>query len=97
MNYNRQKAKYYLLQGAKLNEPVACVILSYQYYPGGDLFETNAEQAFAYAMRAAEADNADGCQRVAEMYDQGIGVQRNPKEAEKYRQKAGLAKKDNNN
>lgn len=97
VNYNRQKAKYYLLQGVKLNEPVACVILSYQYYPGGDLFETNAEQAFAYAMRAAEADNADGCQRVAEMYDQGIGVQRNPKEAEKYRQKAGLAKKDDNN
>lgn len=97
MNYNRQKAKYYLLQGAKLNEPTACVLLSYQYYPGGDLFETNTEQAFAYAMRAAEADNADGCQRVAQMYDQGIGVQRDPKQAEKYRQKAGLAKKDDNN
>lgn len=96
-NLDREQAKYYLLQGAKLNDPVACVILSYQYYPGGDLFETNPEQAFAYAMRAAEADNADGCQRVAEMYDQGIGVQRNPKEAERYRQKAGLAKKEDNN
>lgn len=96
VNYNRQKAKYYLLQGVKLNEPVASIILSYQYYPGGDLFEENQDQAFAYAMKAAEANNADGCMRVAEMYDQGIGVQRNPKEAEKYREKAGLAKKNDN-
>lgn len=94
-NYDREKAKYYLLEGARLNDPTACCSLSYQYYPGGDLFEENAGQAFIYAKKSAEAGYLDGCRRVAYLLDHGIGCPRNPQEAQKYRDKYEVQKKEN--
>ena len=94
VNYDRKKAKYYLLEGARLNDPTSCCLLSYQYYPGGDLFEENAEQAFIYAKKSAEAGNIYGRMRIAYLLDHGIGCQRNPREAQKYRDKYELQKKE---
>ena len=91
-NYNREKAKYYLLKGAKLNEPIAWIALSYQYYPGGDLFEQDSQQAYIYAKKAADAGNVDGCARVAYLLDNGIGCSRDPQKAQKYRDKYEVKK-----
>ena len=85
INYNREKAKYYLLQGAKLNEPDAWIALSFEYYPGGELFEQDLEQAYVYAKKSADAGNIDGCERVAYLLDKGIGCKRNPQKAQEYR------------
>lgn len=93
-NYNREKAKYYLLKGAKLNEPIAWISLSYQYYPGGDLFEQDSQQAYIYAKKAADAGNVDACARVAYLLDNGIGCSRNPQKAQKYRDKYEVKNKN---
>lgn len=85
INYDREKAKYYLLQGAKLNDPSAWIALSFEYYPGGDLFEQDSEQAYVYAKKAADAGDIDGCERVAYLLDKGIGCKRNPQKAQEYR------------
>lgn len=92
-NYNREKAKYYLLKGAKLNEPIAWIALSFQYYPGGDLFEQDSQQAYIYAKKAADAGNVDGCARVAYLLDNGIGCSKDPQKAQKYRDKYEVKKK----
>ena len=61
------------------------IALSFEYYPGGDLFEQNSEQAYVYAKKAADAGNIDGCERVAYLLDNGIGCKRNPQKAQEYR------------
>lgn len=92
VNFDRGKAKYYLLEGARLNNPIALLQLSYQYYPGGDMFETNSNQAFIYAKKSADAGNVDGCAKVAYLLDNGIGCYKNPQEAQKYRDKYEVQK-----
>ena len=92
INYDRDKAKYYLLEGARLNDPIALLNLSFQYYPGGDMFETNYEQAYIYAKKSADSGNVDGCARVAFLLDNGIGCYKNPQEAQKYRDKYEVQK-----
>lgn len=92
VNFDRGKAKYYLLEGARLNNPIALLQLSNQYYPGGDMFETNSNQAFIYAKKSADAGNVDGCAKVAYLLDNGIGCYKNPQEAQKYRDKYEVQK-----
>lgn len=92
VNFDRGKAKYYLLEGARLNDPIALLNLSFQYYPGGDMFETNSEQAYVYAKKSADSGNVDGCARVAFLLDNGIGCYKNPQEAQKYRDKYEVQK-----
>lgn len=92
VNFDRGKAKYYLLEGARLNDPIALLQLSDQYYPGGDMFETNSEQAYVYAKKSADAGNVDGCAKVAYLLDNGIGCYKNPQEAQKYRDKYEVQK-----
>lgn len=92
VNFDRGKAKYYLLEGARLNDPIALLNLSFQYYPGGDMFETNYEQAYIYAKKSADSGNVDGCARVAFLLDNGIGCYKNPQEAQKYRDKYEVKK-----
>ena len=92
VNFDRGKAKYYLLEGARLNDPIALLQLSNQYYPGGDMFETNSDQAFIYAKKSADAGNVDGCAKVAYLLDNGIGCYKNPQEAQKYRDKYEVQK-----
>lgn len=92
VNFDRWKAKYYLLEGARLNDPIALLELSNQYYPGGDMFETNSEQAYVYAKKSADAGNVDGCAKVAYLLDNGIGCYKNPQEAQKYRDKYEVQK-----
>lgn len=93
VNYDREKAKYYLLEGAKLKEPFAWLQLSYQYYPGGDLFNKDSHQAFVYAKKAADVGDVSGCELVAYLLDNGIGCSKNPKEAQRYRDKYEVQKK----
>ena len=92
VNFDRGKAKYYLLEGARLNDPIALLQLSNQYYSGGDMFETNSEQAYIYAKKSADAGNVDGCAKVAYLLDNGIGCYKNPQEAQKYRDKYEVQK-----
>lgn len=92
VNFDRGKAKYYLLECARLNYPIALLNLSFQYYPGGDMFETNYEQAYIYAKKSADSGNVDGCARVAFLLDNGIGCYKNPQEAQKYRDKYEVQK-----
>lgn len=94
VNFDRSRAKHYLLEGAKLNDPIALLQLSKQYYSGSDLFESNPDQAYVYAKKSADAGNVDGCAIVAYFLDKGIGCYKNPKEAQKYRDKYQVQKKD---
>ncbi len=94
INFDREKAKHYLLEGARLNDPIALLQLSNQYYPGGDLFETNGEQAYIYARKSADMGNVDGCAKVAYLLDNGIGCYKDPKEAQKYRDKYEVQKNE---
>ncbi len=94
INFDREKAKHYLLEGARLNDPIALLQLSNQYYPGGDLFETNSEQAYIYAKKSADMGNVDGCAKVAYLLDNGIGCYKDLKEAQKYRDKYEVQKNE---
>ena len=94
VNFDREKAKHYLLEGARLNDPIALLQLSKQYYFGSDLFESNPEQAYIYAKKSADAGNVDGCAMIAYLLDNGIGCDKNPKEAQKYRDKYQVQKND---
>ena len=81
------------MKGAKLNEPIAWIALSFQYNPGGDLFEQDSQQAYIYANKAADAGNVDGCARVAFLLDNGIGCSKDQQKAQKYRDKYEVKKK----
>ena len=94
VNFDRGKAKYYLLEGARLNDPIALLQLSKHYYSGSDMFESNYVQAYIYAKKSADAGNVDGCAMVAYLLDNGKGCYKNPKEAQKYRDKYQVQKKD---
>ena len=84
----------YLLEGARLNDPIALLQLSKHYYSGSDMFESNYVQAYIYAKKSADAGNVDGCAMVAYLLDNGKGCYKNPKEAQKYRDKYQVQKKD---
>lgn len=87
------KARQYLLEGAKLNDDMACNNLAKHYYKGTDLFEKNVSQAFIYFKKSADLGNVDACSSVSYMYANGIGCQKNPQKAKEYEDKT-KAKED---
>lgn len=71
-------AKQYLQKGVDLGDIESMFLMSKELYPGGELFDQNAQLAFSYAKRAAENGNNEACARVAWFYDNGIGCDYNP-------------------
>lgn len=87
------KAKKYLLEGAKLDNAMACKNIAQHYYRGSDLFEKNESQAFVYFKKSADLGNVDACGEVSYMFANGIGCQKDPQKAKEYEDKT-KAKED---
>ena len=94
-NRNKELAKQYLLKSAQLEDAKGCLNLGYAYRYGRDLFEENKTQAFIYIKKAADLGDVDACEELSNMYERGIGCERNPTAAEKYRNKTKAKAKEN--
>lgn len=96
---DKELAKKYLLLSVKQGDSDGNYDLAHHYYSGSDLFDKDLFEAFAYFKQAADMGNIDACQQVAYMYDNGIGCDRDPDKAKKYRDKTkprGEERDDNN-
>lgn len=84
---NYELAKKYLLKAAKLGDANGCYNLGVMYFYGNGFFEKNEFQAFTYIKIAADKGLVDACSAVAYMYENGIGCEKDPSEAKKYKDK----------
>lgn len=84
---DRVKAKKYLELAAKLKDSYGCRNLAYEYYYGNGLYSKNYNQAYIYMRIAADQGDYDACQALAYFLKNGIGCNKDPKEAEKYENK----------
>lgn len=82
---NDELAKKYLLQSANAGEVHACMNIGKHYAKGTNLFEQDIWQAFFYFKKAADAGYIDACTLVSYMYENGLGCDKNPKEAKRYK------------
>ncbi len=85
---NKDLAKKYLKEGARLGEPIACWNIGKLYYNGNDLFEKNDTQAFVYIKKAADNGVVDACEAMAYMYNNAIGCNKDINAAKKYQDMA---------
>lgn len=83
---DRELAKEYLIKAAKQGDMYANMIMGQHYlnYKGSDLFEKNDHEAFIYYKQAADMGHIDACRRVASMYENGVGCDKNPDKAKEY-------------
>ena len=84
---NNDLAKKYLLRAAELDDPWGCYNLGIQYYKGNDLVNQDYDQSFVYIKKAADLGLVDACNNLAYLYENGIGVNKNPQKAKEYRDK----------
>lgn len=92
---DKEKAKKYLKEAARLGNVVGMRNISREYFYGNNLFEKDEKQAFIYAKKSADLGDVDACQYVAYFYDNAIGCNKDPIEAQKYRDKITPEKKEN--
>lgn len=82
---DKKKAKEYLLRAAELNSAMGCFNLGKEYFSGNNLMEKNDSQAFIYIKKAADAGVVDACTWIAYFYENGIGCDKDPNKAKKYK------------
>ncbi len=82
---DKKKAKDYLLRAAELNSAMGCFNLGKEYFSGNNLMEKNDSQAFIYIKKAADAGVVDACTWIAYFYENGIGCDKDPNKAKKYK------------
>lgn len=82
---NQELAKKYLLKAAELGDMMGFFNIGRQYYWGDDLLEKSDTQAFIYIKKAADMGQVDACGMLAYFYENGIGCNKDIKEAKKYR------------
>lgn len=92
---DKEKAKKYLKEAARLGDQLGMRNIAREYYWGDNLLEKNHSQAFIYAKKSADLGDADACGLVAYFYDNAIGCNKDPIEAQKYRDKITPEKKEN--
>lgn len=85
---NKDLARKYLKEGARLGEPMACWNIGMQYLKGDYLFEKNEVQAFTYIKMAADKGVVDACKVLAYMYNNAIGCNKDINAAKKYQDMA---------
>lgn len=85
---NKDLARKYLKEGARLGEPMACWNIGKEYFHGKNLFEKNDVQAFAYIKKAADNGIVDACNLLAYMYNNAIGCNKDINAAKKYQDMA---------
>lgn len=84
---DKELAKTYLLKAAKFDDPWGCYNLGRQYFMGNDLVNKDYTQAFVYIKKAADMGLVDACSSLAYLYENGIGIDKNPQKAKEYRDK----------
>lgn len=84
---DKELAKKYLLKAAELNDPWGCYNLGRQYFMGNDLVNKDNGQAFVYIKKAADMGLIDACNSLSYLYENGIGVDKDPQKAKEYRDK----------
>lgn len=80
-------AKKYLFKAAEMNDAWGCYNLGRQYLKGNDLVNKDNSQAFVYIKKAADMGFVDACNTLAYLYENGIGVDKDPQKAKEYRDK----------
>ena len=93
---DKELAKKYLLKAAELGDSWGCYNLGRQYFMGNDLVNKDYGQAFVYIKKAADMGLVDACNSLAYLYENGIGVDKDPQKAKEYRDKT-IANEENNN
>lgn len=89
---NKELAKKYLIEAARLDNSMGCYNIAIHYYLGNGLLEKNYSQAFIYVKKAADNGIVDACAMLAYFYENGIGCSKNPKEAKKYKDMTNVSK-----
>lgn len=84
---DKNLAKKYLLKAAELGDPWGCYNLGRQYFMGNDLVNKDLSQAFVYIKKAADMGLVDACNFLAYLYENGIGVDKDPQKAKEYKDK----------
>lgn len=79
------KYKEYLEKAAKLGSPKAYYFIARQYYYGWNDYPEDNYQAFVYFKKAADAGYIDAYDYLINMYENGLGCERDFKKAQKYR------------
>lgn len=85
-NYHYIKAFELFEKGAELGCSQSCEFLYYIYKGGGDLGKKDDVKAFEIINRSFELGNHSASWRIAQAYESGIGVKRDPKLAFKWHQ-----------
>ena len=84
---NLDKCKEYLEKAVDLGSPRAYYIIARMYYLGANGYPEDDYQAFVYFKKAADAGWVDAYEYLIEMYEEGLGCEKNPAKAKEYRDK----------
>ena len=84
---NIEVAKKYLFKAAEYGDAWGCYNLGRHYYLGTEYVTKDVGQAFVYVKKAADMGLVDACNFLAYLYENGIGVDKDPHKAKEYRDK----------
>lgn len=84
---NPDKCKEYLEKAVDLGSPRAYFAIARMYYYGAKGYPKDYFQAFVYFKKAADAGWVDAYEYLIEMYEKGLGCEKNPTKAREYRNK----------
>ena len=80
-------AKKYLFKAAEYGDAWGCYNLGRHYYLGTEYVTKDVGQAFVYIKKAADMGLVDACNSLSYLYENGIGVDKDPQKAKEYRDK----------
>ena len=80
-------AKKYLFKAAEYGDAWGCYNLGRHYYFGTEYVTKDVGQAFVYIKKAADMGLVDACNSLSYLYENGIGVDKDPQKAKEYRDK----------
>lgn len=80
-------AKKYLFKAAEYGDAWGCYNLGTHYYLGTEYVTKDVGQAFVYIKKAADMGLVDACNSLSYLYENGIGVDKDPQKAKEYRDK----------
>ena len=80
-------AKKYLFKAAEYEDAWGCYNLGRHYYLGTEYVTKDVGQAFVYIKKAADMGLVDACKSLSYLYENGIGVDKDPQKAKEYRDK----------
>lgn len=82
-----EMSKKYLFKAAEYGDAWGCYDLGRHYYLGTEYVTKDFGQAFVYTKKAADMGLVDACNSLSYLYENGIGVDKDPQKAKEYKDK----------